>query len=205
MPDALTEGARSGGAVVLGAWALGALAFVVWAFAGWGDVTGVAGSLDADPVGALALAIGEGLYAPTLAMWGVAWMAGPGFAVGAGTEYAPGHLTTTPLPSIPLLGALPQAAGGVLVLAPLLVVALAAGARAVASRRRRVPSGRAQAVAVLVVGLLAGVGALVSRGSLGGGDLTVVGPEPVATGVWMAALAAIGFAAGSLVARWRGR
>jgi len=203
VPETVSDGLRLGAGIMFGAWALGAAAFLLWAVAGWTSVEDAARGLDADPIGALALAIGEGLYAPTLAVWGASWIAGPGFAVGTGTEYAPGHLTTAPLPSVPLLGALPHASGGALVLAPLLVVALAMVARGAFARRRGAPSGFSAVVAVVAVGLLAAAGSVAASGSLGGGDLSVVGPEPIATGVWMSALVAIGLAGGGLTARWK--
>ncbi len=203
IPRVLADGVRLGLAIVLASWALGALVFILWSFAGWSDIGGAASTLGADPVGSLALAVGEALYAPTLAIWGMAWFAGPGFAVGSGTVYAPGHLETAPLPSVPILGALPHASGGLLVLAPALVVAVAALCRGVFARRRPTIGAPTQVVAVAVVALLAGASGVAARGSIGGGTFAAVGPEPIATAVWMGCLAALGLALASLVARWR--
>ncbi len=203
VPALLTEGLRLGVAVVLGVWACGALAFVVWTLAGWSDIGAVAGSLDADPIGSLTLAIGEALYAPTLAVWGMAWIAGPGFSVGVGTEYAPGHLSTAPLPSVPILGSLPHAAGGLLVLAPLVIAAIAGAARSIARRREKRGGAGVDVLAVLTVALGAGVLAAASRGSIGGGTFARVGPEPVAMAVWIGILTAVGFGAVALVSRLR--
>jgi hypothetical protein len=201
LPAWLTGGMRLGVATALGLWAAGAIAFCFWTIAGWSQIAQVAGSLDADPVGTLALALGEAAYAPTLAVWGVAWLAGPGFSVGAGTVYAPGHLATAPLPSVPLLGALPHAAGGLLVLAPLAVIAIAAGTLALAQRLRERPAVRVQVVAVATVVVLAALAAMASRGSLGGGRLASVGPAPVATAISVGILVALGFAARGFAAR----
>ena len=201
VPAWLAGGLRLGAGTALGLWAAGAIAFCFWTVAGWSEIAQVAGTLDADPVGTLALSLGEAAYAPTLAVWGVAWLAGPGFAVGAGTEYAPGHLVTAPLPSVPILGALPHGAGGLLVLAPLVVIAIAAGTRAVAQRFAERPSARAQVVAVVTVVFLAAAAAMASRGSLGGGRLASVGPPPVATAIWVGVLVALGFAGGVLAER----
>ena len=201
LPAWFSAGLRLGAATALGLLAAGAIAFCVWTVAGWSEIGHVAGTLDADPVGTLVLALGEAAYAPTLAVWGVAWLAGPGFSVGAGTEYAPAHLTTAPLPSIPILGALPHGAGGVLVLAPLVVVAIAAGARSVAERLGSRPSARTQATAIATVVILAAAAAMASRGALGGGRLASVGPAPLATTIWVGLLVALGFAGGSLASR----
>lgn len=205
VPARVSSGLRLGAATALGLGAAGAMAFCLWSIAGWSEITRVAGTLDADPVGTLALALGEAAYAPTLAIWGVAWLAGPGFTVGTATVYAPGHLTTGPLPSIPLLGSLPHATGGLLVLAPLVVLGVAAAARLLADRFGARPSAGTQAVAVATVTLLAAAGAGASRGSLGGGALASVGPSPVATALWVALLVTLGFGAASLGARFGGR
>ncbi len=201
LPAWLSAGLRLGAAIALGLWAAGAIAFCFWTIAGWSEITHVAGTLDADPVGTLALALGEAAYAPTLAVWGVAWLAGPGFSVGAGTEYAPAHLVTAPLPSIPLLGALPHGAGGLLVLAPLVVIAVAAGTRSLAQRFGERPAVRVQVVAVATVVVLAALAAMASRGSLGSGRLAIVGPSPVEMAIWVGVLVALGFAGGGLAAK----
>ncbi len=202
LPAALGSGVRLGAAASLGIVGAGAITFIAWTVAAWSDIASVAGSLDADPVGALALAIGEGMYAPTLAVWGAAWLAGPGFSVGAGTEYAPGHLDTGLLPSVPLLAALPRAAGGILVLAPLVIVAIGATARSLA-RRLETPVGTAaQVIAAFTVAILAGLGSVASRGALGGGRLASVGPPAIEVALWTGALAAAGFAIASLAPRW---
>jgi len=204
LPAALSGGWRLGAATALGIWAAGALAFCVWAVSGWSDIARVGATLDADPVGTLALGLGEAAYAPTMAVWGAAWLAGPGFAVGAGTEYSPGHLTTGPLPSVPILGALPHASGGLLVLAPLVIVAIAVAARLLAGRWTPRPGIGTQVVGVIVVAALVGAGAVASRGSLGGGSLASVGPSPVETALWVGFLVALGLAGVSLAARWAG-
>ncbi len=188
-------------ATALGLWAAGAIAFCFWTVAGWSEIARVAGTLDADPVGTLALAIGEAAYAPTLAVWGVAWLAGPGFSVGTGTEYAPGHLTTAPLPSVPILGALPHGAGGLLVLAPLVIIVVAVGARSLAQRFVERPAVRVQVVAVATVAVLAAAAAMAARGSLGGGRLESVGPSPLAMAIWVGALVALGFAGRGVAAK----
>ena len=201
LPVALSGGMRLGAVTALGIWAAGAIAFCFWAIAGWSDIADVGASLDADPVGTLALGLGEATYAPNLAVWGAAWLAGPGFAVGAGTEYSPGHLTTGPLPSVPLLGALPHSAGGILVLAPLVIVAIAIAARGLSGRWAGRPGPGVQVVAVVVTAVLACAGAIASRGSLGGGSLASVGPSPVEMAMWVGFLVGLGFGGARLAER----
>src|SRR5699024_9944393 len=86
-----------------------------------GDV--VAG-LGVDTFGGLLLAVAQLAVAPNLVVWALAWLAGPGFAVGSGTLYSPAEVVSGPLPALPLLGALPTAdgSGGLLRWAPVVVV-----------------------------------------------------------------------------------
>ena len=55
-----------------------------------------------------------------VALLGAAYLSGPGFAVGVGTEVSPLTSTLGPLPAVPALGALPDAMGAPLSLERLL-------------------------------------------------------------------------------------
>src|SRR5699024_11255681 len=50
----------------------------------------------------------ELLVLRTVIVWAGAYLLGPGFAVGTGTEFSPGEIVAGPLPVVPVLGALPQ-------------------------------------------------------------------------------------------------
>lgn len=154
-----------------------------------GRVTSLASATDPGLLGGLALLLLGLSLVPNAAVWGVSWIAGPGFAVGAGTAVGPWSSSLGPVPAFPLLGGLPSGPAptwlGVLVLAaPLaagalggLVVARSLGA---VSLRRAALEGAAVAPCVaVVVGLLA----LLSGGPLGGGRLAEVGPSPWRVGL----------------------
>ena len=55
------------------------------------------------------LAVAELAYLPNLVVWALAWLTGAGFAVGAGTHFAPDDVVGGALPAVPMLGALPSA------------------------------------------------------------------------------------------------
>ena len=70
------------------------------------------------------LAVAELAYVPNLVVWALAWLTGAGFAVGAGTQFAPDGVVGGALPAVPMLGALPSAdvVGPATSLVPLVLV-----------------------------------------------------------------------------------
>ena len=159
--------------------------------------------------GGLALLVLGLALVPNAAIWGAAWLAGPGFAVGVDTVVGPFGHTLGAVPSVPLLAALPgpvPAWVGLLALA----VPLAAGALAGALVARALPTAtrlvaaREAALTGPCAGALLALACWASGGPLGGGRLTDVGPSPWLVGVVLAAEVAVAAAAtAALVVRRR--
>lgn len=59
-------------------------------------------------VGGLLLLLVQVFYLLNAVVWGMAYIAGPGFAVGTGTLVAPTGVQLGTMPSLPILGALPE-------------------------------------------------------------------------------------------------
>ncbi|WP_084124339.1 DUF6350 family protein [Demequina sp. NBRC 110054] len=184
VPPSVRTGVRS---------ALSGLALVVVLAAGAGAVGAIRGAatmaetvtaLDAGAVGSTVLAIAQLAYVPTLVIWMMAWVSGVGFGVGDGSVYAPAAIETGALPEVPLLAALPQSSGGLLVWTPVVLVAMGAAVRIV--MRRRIRTWREDLVALgasAVVTLLVAAGTMrLAAGAVGSGRLAEVGPP-----VWAAA------------------
>ena len=196
-------------AVAVTAWSLclAALAQTAWAVLGRASIGSTATALELDGVGAAVLAVGELAYAPTLVLWQLAWFTGQGFSVGLGSAYAPDALTASAVPGLPLLGALPSAAGGLLVWAPALLVLVATIVRVVV-RRSELEWSRnvaADALAVVLVAVGAGALTLVASGSVGPGRLSTVGGDALPVAIAAGALAAVGLAVGAVlvaIGRW---
>ena len=160
-------------------------------------------------IGGFALLLSGLLLVPNAAIWGAAWLAGPGFAVGVGTAVGPFGTTLGPVPALPLLAALPGPVPpwvGVLALA----VPVAGGALAglLVTRRLTSPSWIVAAREATLVGPCAGAVAALTcwaaGGPVGGARLTDVGPSPWQVGLAVAAEVAVGAAAcAALVARRR--
>lgn len=127
-------------------------------------------------VGGLGLLLVGVLLAPTAVVWGAAYVAGPGFALGAGAVVSPTGVGVTALPPLPVLAALPAGALPRVAALALLAVPVLLGVLAGRLAERR----GAGLVDGLLIGPLAGAGlallAAVSSGPVGGGALRELGP-----------------------------
>ena len=135
-----------GGAVALaGLIGLGALAFAVSLVLRGGEVIALYEAAHVDALGATVITLAQLAYLPTLAIWGMAFVAGPGFAVGTGTAVSPAGTQLGPVPGIPALGALPESTTPWLLLLALLPVALGGLAGWIARSRLVAPPAVAEA------------------------------------------------------------
>ncbi|MDP9737597.1 cell division protein PerM [Curtobacterium sp. 260] len=165
-------------------------------------------------VGGIALTVGQLAFLPDFVGWAVAWLVGPGFAIGTGSSVSPVGTSLGPIPGVPVFGALPASGHtfgllGVLVsvvagfvvgglMRPALVRALGDDD----SPLRRALAGVATGV---VAGVLTGVATGLTAGSLGPGRLAEAGPDGLLVGL-LAALevglpAAVALAVGSDLVR----
>ncbi|MEV8633343.1 DUF6350 family protein [Streptosporangium sp. NPDC051023] len=151
-------------------------------------------------VGGLLLLLIQALYLPNAVVWGTAYIAGPGFAVGTGTLVAPTGVQLGVVPSLPILGALPEAGPTPAWVMVVVAVPFAAGAVAGVLGVRIAPSPTYEGaplwgfVCGLATGAATGALAALSGGSLGGARLTAVGPA--AWEVMLSVTLEVGVAAG---------
>ncbi|MDQ1700403.1 MAG: hypothetical protein QOG34_2266 [Frankiaceae bacterium] len=164
------------------------LVLVLGSLAGHAHTAGtLADSLGTGVVATGGLLLLDALLLPNAALAAVGYVTGPGFALGAGTSYAQTGVTSTALPSLPLLAAAPQgpAPAGVRILC-LVVIALAGFA--VGWRLRRFPAAGWAAIGDLVgAGAVAGALTAIAVGLAGGpagpGRMAVVGASPWQVGL----------------------
>jgi hypothetical protein len=171
---------------------------LTWVMAGQAATGDVIAALGTDAFGGAMLAVAQLGLVPNLVVWAVSWLTGTGFAVGAGTMFAPDHVLGGPMPALPLLGALPTQAGGLLVWAPVVVVLVGAlaGLRLHRGLREEAPwqpLAAAAAAAVVAAVVTAGLAAL-SGGPAGPGRMTVVGPASLRVALDTVALVLPGLA-----------
>lgn len=166
--------------------------------------------VDAGPVGGVGLVLLCVALLPNAVVWTLAWLAGPGFTIGAATSVAPGAVVLGPLPALPLLGVLPPAGSPGAGAWTGLAVVVAAGALAARLVLRRLPVapvvgegwrgavGRLRQLApgalltAPVAGLLAAGACVLASGPAGPPSLAAVGPSAWAVGLAVTVEVALG-------------
>lgn len=166
---------RGIGVVVVGFVALGALAVLVSVVTRGGEVIALLQSNRVDLWGAILLALVHLVYVPTLIVWGMSWIAGPGFFVGDGATVTPAGLDVGVLPSLPIFGLIPAGGGVWLYAVVLLPIALAALAGWAMRSRYVAVIGDNEPLAprLVALGALTAVstGAIVAVGALASGSI----------------------------------
>ncbi|GAA3841568.1 hypothetical protein GCM10022226_75040 [Sphaerisporangium flaviroseum] len=208
----LPERARSvvvGTAVALSTMLAAGLALVLTALImNFGQVQRLSELLAPGFVGGLLLMLVEALYLFNFVIWGVAYISGPGFALGTGTLVAPTGVQLGTMPALPILGALPESGVTSPWIMGVLAIPFMAGAIAGVVVARIAPTPLFESaplwgfVCGLVTGLVAGLLAALAGGPLGGARLSAVGPSAweVALSVALEVGVAAGISAG--LANW---
>lgn len=183
-----------------------ALALVVHA----GPVLALTRQVAPTPAGVLGTLLLELAWLPDAAIWGAAYLTGPGVVVGRGARVSLEVVRLHRLPGLPILAALPvRAVSGPWELVPAAVL-ICSGiiAGAVIARRRRPGSGPAWAAASgLLAGLVAAAAAAglaaLAGGSVGHGALEFTGPPVLRTSAVVAVGLGLGAALVAAAAAWR--
>ncbi|NUW30347.1 hypothetical protein HTZ77_02745 [Nonomuraea sp. SMC257] len=194
---ALTVGTAVATAVLL---VMGFALVLVAVVVNFGQVRELTDVLSPGLVGGLLLLLVQVLYLLNVVIWALSYVAGPGFAIGTGTLVAPTGVQLGTVPSLPLLGALPDSGPVPAWMMAVVALPFAAGAVAGVVVARISPSPSYEAAPLwgfltgVTTGLVAAVLAALSGGPIGGGRLAAVGPSP-----WEVALSValeVGVAAG---------
>jgi hypothetical protein len=199
VPAAIVRGTAFTLVAVVGA---SALALAVTTLFRGGEVVALFQAARVDALGATVMTLAQLAYLPTMIVWAASWLAGPGFAVGAGTAVSPAGTQLGVVPGIPLFGLLPENSSFWMLIVVLIPVA--AGAFAGWAVRSRLvwegtPLGMLQRT-VIAVGIaaisagIAGLAAALANGSMGPGRLAVVGPAVVPFALALGAEVLIGAA-----------
>jgi Family of unknown function (DUF6350) len=167
--------------------------------------------LSPGPVGSGLLLLGQLGYVPNAVVWGIAFTLGPGFAFGAGTVIAPTGSALGPIPSLPMLAALPSGVHAA-VPAPLsvavLVVPYLAGAVGGLLVTATAPVLELQAAPLwgalcgALTGCVLAVMAAFAGGPLGDGRLSAVGPSAWQAGLIASLEVGVAAAVTAGVANW---
>ncbi|MGN6299847.1 MAG: cell division protein PerM [Angustibacter sp.] len=193
LPELVRRAGRPAALLVAALVAVGALLVVATLALRFGRVGSLYEALGAGVVGGAVVTLGQLLLVPNLVLWGVAFVSGQGFALGAGTSVTPGGSELGLLPLVPVLGAVPPPGALPVVFQALVAVPVVLGAVAgwwvVARRGGTIWDALAAAgmAAVVLMVLLA-----LSGGAAGPGTLAAVGPSPWKAGLVLAGELALG-------------
>ncbi|HWM33134.1 MAG TPA: DUF6350 family protein [Pseudolysinimonas sp.] len=206
---------RAGGGAVAAILAVSAVTVTARLVFGYADIIRLYEALHAEVIGGVAVTALQLALLPDVVIWTAAWFAGPGFAIGTGSQVSPLGTALGPVPALPLFGAVPTA-DLPLAFAGLLVPVVAgflAGAAVRPALVRALDGVRPLTiVATALAGgafgaLLLGLLAWASAGSAGPGRLIDVGPSPWAVGfavlAELAPAIALGIASGGALRRRR--
>jgi Family of unknown function (DUF6350) len=177
------------GAAAMAVFAMSAVALVaVSVVTHAATVVRLAHGLGGGAVGIVAVVALDVALVPNAALCGLAYLAGPGFAVGSGTSVSIASVHVGALPALPLLATVPSHPAGFAVDIFVVVALVGAGvvAAAVVARTGQ-PLTRSMALAAgagVAAGMLAGLLAAAAGGPAGPGRMTAFGPSP-----WQVALA----------------
>ncbi|MDP9888400.1 cell division protein PerM [Pseudarthrobacter enclensis] len=217
----LASAVKAGFVAAVSALTLAAALLAVDLFIHWNLVVSVYEALGAGPVGGAALTIAQLGFLPNLVVFALAWTSGAGFAMGAGSQVGPLATAVGPLPSIPVLAAIPSGPLGYAFVA--LIVPVLAGVMAgwwflregenhfdewlaIKVHARWFTATLSTLVLAALVGVAAGLLtaclAWIARGSAGLGRLTDIGPDPLWTGLWVAAEVGVGVMIGYAAGPW---
>jgi hypothetical protein len=195
VPDTLRLGLRSGGVALLALLGTGGAMTAVWALAGRTTSDDIVAGLEPGWFGGIVLAVAQLALLPNLVLWAIAWLAGPGFAVGQGTAFAASGTTAGPLPALPILGALPGPDWSSPVALALPALVVGCGAIGGWYAWRWLDPARVRWVDLVWVtgGVLVAAGAAIgllqwwAGGAVGPGRLSDVGADPLLVGALVAA------------------
>jgi uncharacterized protein DUF6350 len=212
LPAAVRHGMRTGVVAALILLAAGAAFTGLSVAIGGGDAADTIAAYRTGVAGQAGITVVSLAYGANGVIWAAAYLLGPGFALGAGTEVSLTEVPAGPLPLLPLLAGLPagpMGGVGVLLLAVPVLAGLCAGVMLISRLRRDLEQAEPRWALVLGSAVLAGpaggllIGLLCwfSSGSLGAGKLAVIGPDPWLTGALAAGVIAVSASLGAAAAR----
>ncbi|PPF68876.1 hypothetical protein C5E16_06320 [Clavibacter michiganensis] len=200
--SACATAVRGGAAAAFAVVAVSAVVVAVLLGLQYATVITLYETLQTGIVGGVALTLAQLALLPNLVLWAASWLVGPGFALGTGSSVSPLGTSVGPLPSVPVLGIVPQGTldlGYLGILVPVVVSFVAAVALSPRVARIPEPEGRrwpwflAAGLGMGVVGaVVLALLAVVSGGAAGPGRLADVGPA--AGWILLAAFLEIGVA-----------
>lgn len=196
-----------GAGIVLVLIAAGAAVLAVALVLNFASVIALYEGIQAGPGGGVLITLGELGFVPNIAVWLAAWFTGAGFSLGQGSIVSPAETTVGPLPSLPLLGLVPQdhiPGGFVWIAVPVLtafIVARVVRGRIVSSVAPRDQArwlwASAAGMAVVAASVM-GIVVYATHGSIGPGRMSDFGATAWVCALWLVGEVFIGALIGLL-------
>ncbi len=208
--DNIVTALRIAAATLVGLIGVASGALVIGLILGFSTEVSLYESLHTGILGGLVITVAHLALVPVAIVWMVAWIAGPGFALGAGAVVSPFAATVGAVPAIPILGAIPESTSvGPWVTALPAVIALIVSARFATQRQGRDPVtvGRAAMTALVSATVVAAAVCVIgsyASGAAGPGRFDHLGINPLLVGGVLSAGVLVG-ALGGLVIGDRAR
>jgi hypothetical protein len=188
----LSPAARVGIVVMAAMILVSALAMALALGFGWIEVVRLYEAMRVSILGGVVLTIGQLAILPNLLIYGMAWLSGAGFAIGAGSSVTPFATQLGPMPAFPIFTAIPTGGlerGVLFVLVPMLTAFFATLlVRRHTKQMRweyatRFSAALAFSVTAAVIGAALAIGlSLIASGSFGPGRFSFVGIDPLLFG-----------------------
>lgn len=204
--DAAMLGLRIGGTTLATLVAGAALVFAVRLAFSYVAVVSISQQLQIDALGSLVLFMINLSYLPTMLIWVLSWIIGPGFSIGVGSSVSAVSTQLGPVPSLPMLGIVPYGSHSI-ALGLTLIVVLGATASIFGVLRRENIAGEGKptlktfsvmiASAVVMTSLVLAFVMWLGTGSMGPGRLVESGPNPWLVAGIAAAEITVGFVFGA--------
>jgi len=203
--DTIATALRIAAATLVGLVGVASGALVIGLILGFSTEVSLYESLHTGILGGLAITVAQLALVPVAVVWMVAWIAGPGFALGAGAVVSPFAATVGAVPAIPILGAIPESTSvGPWVTAIPVVIALIVAARTATDAHltdagtigRTAVTALMAAIALVVAVMVIGSYA---SGAAGPGRFDHLGINPILVGGVLAAGTLVGAFGGLLI------
>ena len=211
LPDWLRGSAAPAAGALATLLAASAAVMTVALVGGFSTVASLVEQIDPGAAGLVALGMLSLVYVPTLLLWTLAVLVGPGVSLGSQVSVSAWDVQVGPLPGFPPLGVVPESMPtwvGVLGVMALLAAGVVAGLLV----RRRQPAGApwwrapvTAAVAGVLVGLAVSTLTWAASGGMGPGDLAWAGASAGVTGLVAGGAVTLTGAATAAVTGWRYR
>lgn len=179
---------RGGTAVVAILFATSAALLALMLAVNWINIIRLYEGLHVSVIGGFFVTVGQLILLPNLVAFGASWLTGAGFAIGLGSHISPLGTATGPIPSIPVLAALPVGElnfGMIAIVVPLVAAFVATVAIRKHADEIRFefanPLSAAFSLGLSIATVAAvemGIIALITSGSAGPGRLAFVGITP---------------------------